>query len=253
VEQRHKGCGKSPLLIFEDANLDSDVLVACEANFINNGQVCSNATRVLVQATILEEFANRLCQRLQNNVVMGDNLDSKTNLGPMMMHPGQPSQHFDRVMGILERAKQQSTVQVLYGGNGYQGELGGYFVEPTVLLVESDDLEIVREEVFGPIMTILAFDSEEEAVARANASEYGLGAGVMTKDVMRAHRLAKQLQSGNVWINNWNVTPVEVRTCHCFWNIETYGYVSQQHSFALFLKDALWSFQSKCLWTRTRE
>jgi betaine-aldehyde dehydrogenase len=220
--------GKSPLLIFEDAHLDSAVRVACEANFINNGQVCSNATRVFVQQTILKEFVDRLCQRLQNNVVMGDNLNSQTNLGPMMMHPGQPTQHFDRVMGFLKRAKQESTVQVLYGGNGYQGEQGGYFVEPTVLLAESDDLEIVRDEVFGPIMTILSFENEEEAVARANASEYGLGAGVMTKDIMRAHRLAKQLQSGNVWVNNWNLTPLEVRTGNGLDYIPTLFYLPQQ-------------------------
>ncbi|KAG7372600.1 betaine aldehyde dehydrogenase [Nitzschia inconspicua] len=202
--------GKSPLLIFDDCHLDSAVRVACEANFINNGQVCSNATRVYVQNTILDEFVNQLCDQLQHNIVIGDNMEPNTNLGPMMMHPGQPSQHFDRVMEFLDRAKQDSSIQVLYGGNGYQMDGGGFFVEPTVLYSKSDDPEIVREEVFGPVMTILSFDTEENAVARANASEYGLGAGIMTKDLTRAHRIAKNLQSGNVWVNNWNLTPLEM-------------------------------------------
>jgi betaine-aldehyde dehydrogenase len=202
--------GKSPLLVFDDCDVDSAVRVACEANFINNGQVCSNATRVFVHRAILDEFVDKLCIGLQNNIVIGDNMNSNTNMGPMMMHPGQPSQHFDRVMGFLERAKQDSNIQVLYGGNGYKSDGGGFFVEPTVLQANTDDSEIVREEVFGPIMTILPFETEAEAIARANSSEYGLGAGVMTKDVMRAHRLAKRLQSGNVWVNNWNLTPVEV-------------------------------------------
>lgn len=210
--------GKSPLLVFDDCDMDSAIRVASEANFINNGQVCSNATRVFVQSTILDEFVERLCYDLQSSIVMGDNMDFNTNVGPMMMHPGQPSQHFSRVVGILERAKKDTNIQVLHGGNGYKSEHGGYFIEPTVLLAKNDFSEIVQEEVFGPIMTILCFETEEEAVLRANSSEYGLGAGVMTKDVMRAHRLAKRLQSGSVWINNWNLTPVEVSHWSTIWS-----------------------------------
>jgi betaine-aldehyde dehydrogenase len=94
---------------------------------------------------------------------------------------------------------------------------GGYYVEPTVLLCDTDDAEIVQHEVFGPVMTILPFESEEEALSRANSTDYGLAAGVMTKDVMRAHRLSKSLEAGTVWINNWNLSPVEVciNTCSC--------------------------------------
>jgi betaine-aldehyde dehydrogenase len=243
--------GKSALLVFDDCDLDSAVRVACEANFINNGQVCSNATRIFVQGSIVNEFVEKLCQRLDTNVVMGDPLDPETNVGPMMMHPHAPSQHFDRVMGFLERAEQDDAIDVLYGGNGYHHDTGGYFVEPTVLLAKNDTPEIVREEVFGPIMTILAFDTEEEAIERANSSIYGLGAGVMTKDVMRAHRMSKRLQAGNVWVNNWNLSPVEVcctimkRGGGC-----TLSWLRSFFSCPFFLDaDAIRSAQDEWIWT----
>jgi betaine-aldehyde dehydrogenase len=201
--------GKSPLLIFKDSNLKSAVRVAIEGNFINNGQVCSNCTRVFVERSILDEFIVRVVEQLESSVKLGDNLLDETNMGPLIMPPRKPSGHYDRVMGFIERAKDHPSVRLIYGGKGLE-QNGGYYVEPTVLLCDTDDVEIVQEEVFGPVMTILPFDTEEEAVTRANSTDYGLGAGVMTKDVMRAHRLSKVLEAGNVWVNNWNLSPVEV-------------------------------------------
>jgi len=206
--------GKSPLLIFEDATLESAVNVAIMGNFANNGQVCSNCTRVYVHKNILNDFLELLVSRLKQSVVMGNNMNTSTNMGPLIMPPLSPSSHFDRVKGFIDRAKQDPRATLIYGGNTTEpspssGE-GGYFVEPTVFQCDTDDMELVREEVFGPVMAVMAFESEEEAVSRANDSIYGLGAGVMTNDAKRAHRLAKQLIAGNIWINNWNLSPIEM-------------------------------------------
>jgi betaine-aldehyde dehydrogenase len=201
--------GKSPLLVFSDAVLDSAVRVAVEGNFVNNGQVCSNCTRVYVQQDIVDEFLSRVVSRLNKTVVIGDNTSEATNMGPLMTPPRHPSQHYDKVVGYIERAKIDSQVDLICGGKGYK-KAGGHYVEPTVFLSKADDSEIAREETFGPIMTVLSFETEEEAIARANQSPFGLAAGVMTRDVTRAHRVSRQLQAGNVWVNNWNMCPVEM-------------------------------------------
>ena len=202
--------GKSPLLVFADADMESAIRVAVDGNFINNGQVCSNCTRVFVERTCLDEFVDTLSAHLKNRIVMGDNMDRSTNIGPLMKHPLNPSQHFERVQGFIQRAKGDPQVELLVGGDCYHSSEGGYYAEPTVFLSKSDDTEIAQDEVFGPVMTVLPFDKEEEAVQRANSSKFGLAAGVMTKDVMRAHRVARNLQAGTVWINHWNLSPLEV-------------------------------------------
>jgi acyl-CoA reductase-like NAD-dependent aldehyde dehydrogenase len=204
--------GKSAMLVFEDADIESAVNVAIEGNFINNGQVCSNCTRVFVERSMLDEFIHELIGKLQYSINMGDNALEETNLGPLIMPPRSPSAHYERVMDYIEQGKNDTSngVELLHGGTGYE-QNGGYYVKPTVFLSHTDDTAIVKQEIFGPVMTILPFDSEEEAISRANnGTEYGLAAGVMTKDVMRAHRVSKQLQAGTVWVNNWNLSPVEV-------------------------------------------
>lgn len=205
--------GKSPLLVFADADMQSAVRVAIEGNFVNNGQVCTNCTRVYVERTILDEFVERVVSQLSSSVKIGDNMLDETNMGPLIMPPRNRSGHFDRIMGYISRSKKHANVQIIHGGSGYQ-QSGGYYVEPTVVLCDTDDAEIVQQEVFGPVMTILPFDTEDEAVSRANDTDYGLAAGAMTTNLMRAHRLSKCLEAGTIWVNNWNLSPVEVSNMH---------------------------------------
>ncbi len=192
--------GKSPIVIFDDADLDSAVSGAILGNFYSTGQVCSNGTRVFVQKGIKDRFLTRLTERLQG-VVMGDPLDEATNYGPMVS---------DRQRTIVEGfvAKGISEGARLVAG-GKCPDRPGFFIEPTVFADVTDDMTIAREEIFGPVLSVLDFDTEDEALTRANATEYGLAAGVFTADLTRAHRMAAGFQAGTCFINAFNITPVE--------------------------------------------
>lgn len=192
--------GKSPLVIFDDADLENAVSGAILGNFYSSGQVCSNGTRVFVQKGIKAAFLKRLTERLQG-VVMGDPLDEKTNFGPMVS---------DRQRTLVEGfiAKGISEGATLTTG-GKRPDRQGFFLEPTVFADVTDDMTIAREEIFGPVMAVLDFESEAEALQRANATEFGLAAGVFTKDLTRAHRMAAGFQAGTCYINHYNLAPVE--------------------------------------------
>ena len=192
--------GKSPLVIFDDADLENAVSGAILGNFYSSGQVCSNGTRVFVQKGIKVAFLKRLTERLQG-VVMGDPLDEKTNFGPMVS---------DRQRTLVEGfiAKGISEGATLTTG-GKRPDRQGFFLEPTVFADVTDDMTIAREEIFGPVMAVLDFDTEAEALERANATEFGLAAGVFTNDLTRAHRMAAGFQAGTCYINHYNLAPVE--------------------------------------------
>jgi len=160
---------------------------------------------------MMPAFLARLKERTEK-LVVGDVLDEATHVGPMIAPPHDPSAHFAKVMGYLDRAV-AAGANVVCGGKQVKLEgalCGGYYVAPTVLDGVTDESEIVKEEVFGPVMCVLPFDTEEEAVRRANDTPYGLAAGVMTGSLARGHRIAKQFQAGTVWINNFNLCPVEL-------------------------------------------
>ncbi|NEX48512.1 betaine-aldehyde dehydrogenase [Pseudotabrizicola algicola] len=193
--------GKSPLIIFDDANLEDAVGAALMANFYSAGQVCSNGTRVFVQKGLKDAFLARVKARAQA-IVMGDPLDDATQMGPLVSEP-----QLDKVMGYIEIAKREGARLVT---GGARADLNtGYYVQPTVFADVTDEMTLAREEVFGPVMAVLDFDTEAEAIARANATEFGLAAGVFTADLTRAHRVISQLQAGTCWINAYNLTPVE--------------------------------------------
>lgn len=189
--------GKSPLIVFDDASLDDAVGAAVLANFYSSGQICSNGTRVFVQNGILPEFLDRLAKRVAG-VRIGDPLDEETQHGPIVS-PGQAA----KIRAAIARGRDEGA-RLVCGGPGE-----GAFVPPRVFADASDDMWIVREEIFGPVMSVLGFSSEDEVVGRANASPYGLAAGVFTRDLARGHRVAAALQAGTTWINAYNLTPVE--------------------------------------------
>jgi betaine-aldehyde dehydrogenase len=197
--------GKSPLIVFADAKLDNAVSGALLANFYSSGQVCSNGTRVFVHRSIKAEFLERLVKRV-NAMRIGDPMDPETQVGALISES-----HMHKVLSYIERGRNEGA-RVLTGGSRVTaGKLGrGYFVAPTVFDNCRDDMAIVREEIFGPVMSVLEFEHEAEVIERANATQFGLAAGVFTNDLTRAHRVIAQLQAGTCWINQYNVTPVEL-------------------------------------------
>ena len=197
--------GKSPLIIFDDAKLDNAVAGALLANFYSSGQVCSNGTRVFVHRAIKAAFLERLTKRV-NAMRIGDPLDPLTQVGPLVSE-----QHMHKVLSYIERGRAEGA-RVLTGGHRVTagGLAKGNFVAPTVFDDCRDDMAIVREEIFGPVMSVLEFQDEQEVIERANATEFGLAAGVFTNDLTRAHRVIARLQAGTCWINQYNVTPIEL-------------------------------------------
>jgi|TARA_B110000977_G_C11088940_1_gene495934 betaine-aldehyde dehydrogenase len=197
--------GKSPLLVFDDAKLDNAVAGAMLANFYTQGEVCTNGTRVYVQAGVYDKFVAKVVARA-NSIKLGDPLDLDTQMGALISAP-----HLEKVMGYIEGAKLTSA-RLVCGGNRHHSEAtkNGYFVEPTVFADCTDDMVHVKEEIFGPVMSILKFTDEDEVIARANDSDYGLAAGVFSQDISRAHRVINQMQAGICWINSWGDSPAEM-------------------------------------------
>jgi betaine-aldehyde dehydrogenase len=197
--------GKSPLIVFEDARLDNAVAGAMLGNFYSAGEVCSNGTRVFVHRSIRAAFIERLRARTAA-LIVGDPLDPRTQVGALIS-----AEHMEKVLGFIARGRAQGARLVTGGGRVTSGALArGSFVAPTVFDHCHDDMDIVRREIFGPVMSVLEFDDEDEVIGRANASDFGLSAGVFTNDLTRAHRVIGQLQAGTCWINHYNVTPVEL-------------------------------------------
>src|SRR5467141_356877 len=197
--------GKSPLIVFEDAKLDNAVAGALLANFYSSGQVCSNGTRVFVHRSIRAAFLERLVKRV-GAMRIGDPMNPETQVGALVSE-----QHMHKVLYYIERGRAEGA-RVLTGGMRVTtgGLERGYFVAPTVFDDCRDDMTIVREEIFGPVMSVLEFEDEQEVIERANATEFGLAAGVFTNDLTRAHRVIARLQAGTCWINQYNVTPIEL-------------------------------------------
>ncbi|KQQ57755.1 betaine-aldehyde dehydrogenase [Pseudomonas sp. Leaf129] len=190
--------GKSPLIIFDDADLDKAAGIAMMANFYSSGQVCTNGTRVFVPNALKAQLEAKILERVQR-IRIGDPEDENTNFGPLVSFA-----HMENVLGHIAKGKAEGARLLCGGERLTDGELGrGAFVAPTVFTDCSDEMTIVREEIFGPVMSILGYDSEDEVIRRANATEMGLAAGVVTRDLNRAHRVIHQLEAGICWINAW--------------------------------------------------
>ncbi|MCJ1415304.1 hypothetical protein MMC32_001636 [Xylographa parallela] len=201
--------GKSALLVLDDAPLDAAVDGAMMANFCSTGQVCTNGTRVFVPAARVAAFEARLLAKM-HRIRVGAPLDPRTNMGPLVSKA-----HYDRVLAYIQHGLAVDGAELLCGGlappaNVPPGCEGGYWVQPTVFRNCHDGMAVAREEIFGPVMCILPYATEAEAVQRANASPLGLAAGVFTRDVNRAHAVAARLQAGIVWVNTWGESPAEM-------------------------------------------
>ncbi len=192
--------GKSPMIVFDDADIENAVGGAILGNFYSSGQVCSNGTRVFVHKNIKEAFLTRLSERLATAVI-GDPQVPDTNFGPMVSE-----RQLDIVMGYVEKGKAEGA-RLVYGGNRLEQD--GFYMEPTVFADVKDDMVIAREEIFGPVMAVLDFEDEDDVMARANDTEFGLAAGVFTADLTRAHRVAANFEAGTCFINSYNDAPVE--------------------------------------------
>ncbi|KAK1937865.1 NAD/NADP-dependent betaine aldehyde dehydrogenase [Phytophthora citrophthora] len=198
--------GKSPLIVFDDADIEQAVSGAMMGNWYSSGQVCSNGTRVFVQRKIFDKFVQRMHERTLK-LRIGDPLDPSTDIGPMIHE-----KHMKLVQSYIEKGVAEGANLLKGGGERImpsETTKDGFFLTPAIFVDCKDDMTIVREEIFGMVMCILPFDTEEEVLARANDTIFGLSAGVFTKDITRAHRMIGELQAGTTWINNYNLAPVE--------------------------------------------
>ncbi|WP_272689958.1 betaine-aldehyde dehydrogenase [Providencia sp. PROV152] len=197
--------GKSPLIIFDDADLDNAADIAMMANFYSSGQVCTNGTRVFVPESLKAQFEDKIQQRVAR-IKIGSPLDETTNFGPLVSFP-----HMENVLRYIEIGKQQGAKLLCGGERLTEGAFAqGAYVLPTVFTDCSDDMQITQEEIFGPVMSILSYQSEDEVIERANHTLYGLAAGLVTRDISRAHRVIHQLEAGICWINTWGESPAQM-------------------------------------------
>jgi aldehyde dehydrogenase (NAD+) len=189
--------GKSPNIIFADANLDYAVEAAFWGIFWNKGEVCVAGSRVLVERKIYDEFVERFAKRAKS-AVLGDPLDDTTQVGPIANET-----EYKKVLSYIEAGK-ASSAKLVAGGGTKKVNGKGLFIEPTVFANATNDLKISREEIFGPVVPVIPFESEEEAIRLANDTSYGLASGIQTGDMRRALRLADKIKAGTVWLNTWH-------------------------------------------------
>jgi betaine-aldehyde dehydrogenase len=197
--------GKSPLLIFEDADLTNAVSGAMLANFYTQGEICTNGTRVFVHDAIYDAFLEQLEKRTRK-LITGDPTHPDTQVGALIS-----KQHMEKVLGYIEAAKTAGARLICGGEKAHVAGLeNGNFVQPTIFADCSDHMPNVTDEIFGPVMSVLRFFDEEEVIQRANATEYGLAAGLFTTNLSRAHRVIARLQAGICWINTWGGSPAQM-------------------------------------------
>jgi acyl-CoA reductase-like NAD-dependent aldehyde dehydrogenase len=192
--------GKSPNIIFADASLEEAVAGAATAIFYNMGQDCAAGSRLFVERAVYDEVAHGLAEKAAA-LRLGNGFAPGVDQGPLVS-----SEQLEKVLGYIESGKQEGAEPLSGGGRACGERLdGGYFVEPTVFAHATNQMRISREEIFGPVVSVIPFDDVEDGIALSNTTRYGLGAGVWTRDIKKAHRAARALQAGTVWVNCYNI------------------------------------------------
>lgn len=193
--------GKSPNVVFADANLDQAVNATMMGIFFNQGQICCAGSRVFLQEEIKDEFLSRLSETAAK-IRIGDPSNKETQMGPQVS-----SEQLDRVRSYTDIARSEGAT-VMIGGEcpAMEGDLaGGYYFQPTIFSDVKNDMRVAREEIFGPVVSVISFSDEADLLRQANDSIYGLAAGIFTRDIVRAHKFARDVKAGVVWINTWNM------------------------------------------------
>ncbi|KAG9834316.1 retinal dehydrogenase 2, partial [Aureobasidium melanogenum] len=190
--------GKSPLLVFDDADLDQAVKWAHIGIMSNQGQICTATSRILVQEGIYDKFISAFKEHCKETSVVGDPFAETTFQGPQVTKA-----QYERVLSYVEAGKSEGA-KLISGGEPFKQDGKGFFVKPTIFVDVKDDMRVFKEEVFGPFVVISSFKDEQEAVDRANNTTYGLGSAVFTQDITKAHRVARNIEAGMVWINSSN-------------------------------------------------
>jgi aldehyde dehydrogenase (NAD+) len=195
--------GKSPNIVFADADLDAAANGVIAGIFAAGGQTCVAGSRLLVQRTVHDELVDRVVARART-IALGDPMLAETEMGPMAFRA-----QYEKVLGYVEIARADGAT-VATGGAAPAHLAGGLFVEPTVLVDVRNDMRIAREEVFGPVLSVIPFADEEDAIRIANDTEHGLAAGLWTRDVMRVHRMIRRIRAGTIWVNAYRVLSYDV-------------------------------------------
>lgn len=190
--------GKSPLIVFDDANLEKAVEWAHIGIMSNQGQICTATSRILVQQSIHDQFVEQFKKTVSSVSVLGDPFEESTFQGPQVTKT-----QYERILGFIQSAKDEGATIAL-GGEAAPHKGKGFYIQPTVFTSVKPSMKIYREEIFGPCVAIATFKTEEEAIAMANDTTYGLGSALFTRDLVRAHRVAREIEAGMVWINSSN-------------------------------------------------
>lgn len=201
--------GKSPLIILPDTEIENAVDGAMMANFFSTGQVCTNGTRVFVHKSMKAAFEKRLVEKMEDIRALAP-MDPNSNFGPLVSEI-----HYKKVLGYIRHGVDADKAKLLYGGASRPSKIApgyenGFWVQPTVFTDCTDSMKIITEEIFGPVLCILTYETTEEAIARANDTKLGLAAGVFGKDINKCHEVISKLEAGITWINTWGESPAEM-------------------------------------------